>query len=104
MNDDLPAGHDVFLVANLIHYWSPEDNVTLLRRVRRAAAPGARLLLADFWTDSSHTKPVHAALMAASSLSICGTATSTASTKSGTGCPRQGGASSSTSRWAAPRA
>ena len=64
MNDDLPAGHDVFLVANLIHYWAPADNVTLLRRVRRVAEPGARLLLADFWTDPSHTQPVHAALMA----------------------------------------
>lgn len=64
MNDELPGGHDVFLVANLIHYWSPDDNITLLRRVRRAAEPGSRLLLADFWTDPSHTRPVHAALMA----------------------------------------
>lgn len=64
MNDDLPAGHDVFLVANLVHYWSPDDNVSLLRRVRRAAEPGARLLLADFWTDPTHTRPLHAALMA----------------------------------------
>lgn len=64
MNDDLPAGHDVLLIANLIHYWSPEENVTLLRRARRAAEPGARLLLADFWTDPTHTQPLHAALMA----------------------------------------
>lgn len=64
MNEDLPAGHDVFLVANLIHYWAPEVNLTLLRRVRRAAEPGTRLLLADFWTDPSHTQPLHAALMA----------------------------------------
>ena len=30
-----PPGHDVFLLANLIHYWSPDEN-------RDAAAPGAR--------------------------------------------------------------
>ena len=24
MADDLPTGYDVFLLANLIHYWSPE--------------------------------------------------------------------------------
>jgi SAM-dependent methyltransferase len=64
MHDELPAGHDVFLVANLVHYWSPEDNIALLRRIRRAAAPAARLLLADFWTDPTHTQPLHAALMA----------------------------------------
>jgi hypothetical protein len=64
MADPLPGGHDVFLVANLLHYWSPEDNVALLRRIRGAADAGARLLLADFWTDPTHTQPLHAALMA----------------------------------------
>ena len=64
MAEDLPLGHDVFLLANLVHYWSPAQNLALLRRVRDAAAPGARLLLADFWTDPTHTEPVHAALMA----------------------------------------
>lgn len=62
--DEVPAGHDVFLIANLIHYWSPETNSVLLRRVRDAAELGARLLLADFWTDPTHTKPLQAALMA----------------------------------------
>ena len=64
LNDELPAGYDVFLLANLVHYWSPEQNRELLQRVRRAAEPGARLLLADFWTDPTHTQPVIAALMA----------------------------------------
>lgn len=54
----------MFLVANLVHYWSPEDNVELLRRVRAAAPSDGRLLLADFWTDPSHTEPLQAALMA----------------------------------------
>ena len=62
--DDLPDGHDVFLVANLIHYWSPGDNRTLLRRIRQVTPHGGRLLLADFWTDHTHTKPLQAALMA----------------------------------------
>ena len=62
--DDLPKGHDVFLVANLVHYWSPQDNVALLRRIRDAAGPGGRMLLADFWTDPTHTAPLQAALMA----------------------------------------
>lgn len=64
LHDELPTGYDTFLVANVVHYWSPETNRALLRRVRSAAAPGARLLLADFWTDPTHTEPVVAALMA----------------------------------------
>jgi ubiquinone/menaquinone biosynthesis C-methylase UbiE len=64
MTGEIPAGYDVFLLANLIHYFSPEQNQDLLRRVRRAAPPGSALLLADFWTNPAHTEPVHAALMA----------------------------------------
>lgn len=64
MDGALPAGHDVFLLANIIHYYSPEENQALLRHVRDAAEPGARLLLADFWTDPTHTQPLMAALMA----------------------------------------
>lgn len=64
MAGSLPTGHDVFLLANLVHYWSPEENRALLQRVRRAADPGAALLLADFWTDPTHTQPIQAALMA----------------------------------------
>jgi chemotaxis methyl-accepting protein methylase len=64
MAEELPTGHDVFLLANLIHYWSAEQNQDLLQRVRRAAQPGSALLLADFWTNPAHTEPLHAALMA----------------------------------------
>jgi SAM-dependent methyltransferase len=64
MADELPAGYDVFLLANLIHYWSAEQNQDLLGRVRRAAQPGSALLLADFWTNPAHTEPLQAALMA----------------------------------------
>jgi SAM-dependent methyltransferase len=61
---ELPAGYDVFLLANLIHYFSPEQNQDLLRRVRQAARPGSALLLADWWTNPEHTQPPQAALMA----------------------------------------
>ena len=64
MADELPAGYDVFLLANLIHYWSAEQNQELLQRVRRAAQPGSAVLLADFWTNPAHTEPLQAALMA----------------------------------------
>jgi SAM-dependent methyltransferase len=60
----LPDGHDAVLLANVVHLFSPEHNRDLLRRLREEAAPGARLLLVDFWTDPSHTEPAFAALMA----------------------------------------
>ena len=64
MSDDVPTGYDAVLVANLLHCFSPGDDATLLRRIRAAVPDGGRLLLADFWTDATHTQPLHAALMA----------------------------------------
>jgi len=64
LQDALPGGHDVFLLANIIHYWSPARNRELLKSVRASAERGASLLLADFWTNATHTEPLMAALMA----------------------------------------
>lgn len=62
--DEFPTGFDAFLLANVVHYWSPEQNRQVLRRIRNAASAGAQLLLVDFWTDASHTEPFVAAMMA----------------------------------------
>lgn len=64
MTVELPTGYDLFLLANVVHYWSPTTNVEVLKRIRKVATAGSRVLLADFWTDATHTQPVHAALMA----------------------------------------
>lgn len=60
----IPTGHDLVLLANVIHYFGPGRNLDLLRRVRGAVAPRARVLLVDFWTDATHSQPLFAALMA----------------------------------------
>lgn len=62
--DELPRGYDAFLLANLVHYFTPETNRSILQRIRAAAEPGAKVLIADFWTDPTHTQPLPAALMA----------------------------------------
>ncbi len=62
--DELATGHDAVLLANVVHYFSHETNQKLLQRIRNVATPGDRLLVADFWTDSTHTQPLPAALMA----------------------------------------
>jgi SAM-dependent methyltransferase len=64
LTGDIPRGYNAVLLANVVHYFTPETNQTILRKIRTAVQPGARLLLADFWTDPTHTQPVPAALMA----------------------------------------
>lgn len=62
--DPIPEDHDAVMVANVVHLLSPERNLELLRRIRKYASDDVRLLLVDFWTDTTHTQPVFAALMA----------------------------------------
>lgn len=70
--DPIPAGHDVVLIANVVHLISPERTLELLRRTRQHVPEGARLLLVDFWTNATHTEPAFAALMAGEFLVITG--------------------------------
>jgi SAM-dependent methyltransferase len=59
-----PDGHDVLLLANVVHYFDGERNRAILQHAREAAPAGGRLLLLDFWTDAGHTVPLGAAMMA----------------------------------------
>jgi len=68
----IPTEHDVVLIANVMHLFSPARNQDLLRRTRESVASGARLLLADFWTNPERTDPPFAALMAGEFLVITG--------------------------------
>jgi SAM-dependent methyltransferase len=61
--DPLPGGHDVVLIANVVHVFSAARNIELMRKIRAHVMPGARLLLVDLWTDPSHSQPSAAALM-----------------------------------------
>jgi len=70
--DPLPSGHDVLLVANVMHQLGPAANVALLRRLRSVAPERCRLLLVDMWTDPSHTRPPMAGLMAGEFLVLAG--------------------------------
>lgn len=61
---DLPGGHDLAIVANLVHYFGPDKNRALLASIRRAIAPRGRIALVDFWMDATHSQPVLGALVA----------------------------------------
>ncbi|MEU8465768.1 methyltransferase [Streptomyces sp. NPDC029003] len=43
----VPSGGDFYLLKHVLHDWHDEDALRILGSVRRAAAPGARLLVVD---------------------------------------------------------
>jgi hypothetical protein len=46
--DSVPAGADAYVLKNVIHDWPDADAARILRTVRAAARPGARVLLIEF--------------------------------------------------------
>jgi len=70
--DPLPGGHDAIIVANAIHVLSAANNVALLKSMRSGAATGARLLLVDWWMDSTRTQPPPAPIMSGEFLLMSG--------------------------------
>ncbi|MFD8290081.1 methyltransferase [Streptomyces lavendulae] len=43
----VPSGGDFYVLKHVLHDWTDEDGLRILGSVRRAAAPGARLLVVD---------------------------------------------------------
>jgi 2-polyprenyl-3-methyl-5-hydroxy-6-metoxy-1,4-benzoquinol methylase len=62
--DDLGSGYDLILLSSICHMLSVEQNRDLLRRCRRATAPGGRLIISDFILDENRTRPPRGALFA----------------------------------------
>jgi hypothetical protein len=49
--EELPGGADVYLLSNILHDWSDDDAVRILRRCAEAAGPTGATLIADRVVD-----------------------------------------------------
>lgn len=45
--ESIPAGADVYLLSMILHDWNDERSLQILRNVRKAMAPGAKVLVID---------------------------------------------------------
>lgn len=66
---DLPGSdYDAVLISSILHIFSPRENLNLLKRVFRAALPGAIIIVRDFLLNRAKTAPPDAALFAVNML------------------------------------
>lgn len=63
MSADLAGPHDGALLFNIAHHLTAEQNVTLLRRVHDAVAPGGTVGVLDLWLPEHGRRPDSAALL-----------------------------------------
>lgn len=62
--DDLPGGHDLVWVSNILHSEPEEGCRDLLAKVREALVPGGRIVLKDHFLEPDRTRPRRGAVFA----------------------------------------
>lgn len=58
----LARSMDVVLLSNLLHDFSEQENLRLLRRVHKSLRPGGKVYLVDFFLNETGTLPAEAAV------------------------------------------
>jgi SAM-dependent methyltransferase len=59
----LPAGHDVVLLSMIMHDWTPEQDLAILRKCFAALPPDGRIVISELLVNDEKTGPPAAALM-----------------------------------------
>ena len=60
---DFGGPHDAALCFNIVHHLTPEQNVSLLRRIHDSLAPGGTVAVLDLFTPPPQKRPDSAALV-----------------------------------------
>jgi predicted O-methyltransferase YrrM len=60
---ELPAGHDVVLLSMIMHDWTPEQDLAILRKCFAALPPGGLIVISELLVNDEKTGPPAAALM-----------------------------------------
>ncbi|MGC8830716.1 MAG: methyltransferase [Verrucomicrobiia bacterium] len=66
--DDVGGGYDLILISNVIHQYSVDKNIELIKRAASALSCGGRVCIKDFLLNPCRTKPLKASLFAVNML------------------------------------
>ncbi|MFG1909484.1 methyltransferase [Kribbella sp. NPDC048928] len=62
-DSELPPGHDVVLLSMIMHDWTPEQDLAILRKCFAALPSGGRIVISELLVNDEKTGPPAAALM-----------------------------------------
>ena len=55
--DELPSGYDLVFLSAILHSNSPEQNISLFKKIYKSLNPGGRIVISDFIMDDDRTSP-----------------------------------------------
>jgi len=62
IRDDIGKGYDLVFMSQIAHSYSEKDNITLLKKCRKALNPGGRAVIQEFLISDDLTAPLPSAL------------------------------------------
>ena len=68
MADDIGRGYDLIFVSQILHSYSEEDNLLMLRKCKKALNNGGRIIIQDFYISDNRTYPPQSALFSVNML------------------------------------
>ncbi len=68
MSDDIGSGYDLIFVSQVLHSFSPDGAISLLKKCRDALNPGGRIAVQEFYIDKSRAFPSNSALFSVNML------------------------------------
>jgi len=69
INDKIAGTYDIVWYSNVLHIYSPSENLKVFKKIRRALKPGGRLIIQDtFLEDPQGLRPLEANLFAVTML------------------------------------
>lgn len=66
--DDIGEGYDLILISQVLHSFSPEENMLLLRKCRKALHKNGKTAVYEFLINDALTAPLHSALFSVNML------------------------------------
>ena len=69
--DDIGKGYDLIFISQIVHSFSEKENVSLLKKCRRALNDNGRVVIHEFPINEQRTEPVRSALFAVNMLVNC---------------------------------
>ena len=69
LDDKIAGKYDIIWYSNVLHIYSPAENLKVFKKIKRALRPGGRLLIQDtFLQDAQGLRPLEANLFAVTML------------------------------------
>lgn len=68
ISDSIKGDYDLIFISQVLHAYSAQDNMSLIKKCKKALNPGGRIAIQEFYIDKSKTSPAQSAMFSVNML------------------------------------